>query len=75
MFPLPIDKIKSWIVSKTSDNVTVKVLPCSDLKVTDIWTSSLPKFISESPIRAVDVNNDGVDDFIFGFGTGKYKPI
>lgn len=69
MFPLPIDKIKSWIVSKTSDNVTVKILPCSDLKVTDVWTVSLPKFISESPIRAVDVNSDGVDDFIFGYGT------
>lgn len=70
MFPLPIDKIKNWIVAKTSENITTKILPCSDLKVTDVWTVSLPKLISESSIRSVDVNEDGVEDVIFGFGTG-----
>lgn len=69
MFPLPIDKIRNWIVSKTSENLVEEILPCADLNVTDIWTVSFPKFISESPIRTVDVNKDNIDDILFGFGT------
>lgn len=70
MFPLPIDKIKHWIMSKTTNNITKELLPCSDIKVTNVWTKTFPKFTSESPIRALDVNNDKIDDFILGFGTG-----
>lgn len=69
MFPLPIDKIKNWIIYETSDNTSVKLLPCKDLKITDIWTVSLPKFISEAPMRSLDVNSDGIEDIIIGFGT------
>ncbi|XP_017771105.1 PREDICTED: uncharacterized protein LOC108558637 [Nicrophorus vespilloides] len=70
MFPLPIDKIKDWIVTKAQKNVTMKMLPCSDLKVTDVWAVTLPKLTSDSSIRTLDVNGDGVEDLIFGFGTG-----
>ncbi|XP_022902074.2 uncharacterized protein [Onthophagus taurus] len=70
LYPLPLEKLKSWIITKTKHRYTEKVLPCADLAVTDVWTLTLPKLTSESVIRAVDINSDGVDDFIFGFGTG-----
>ncbi|KAK4873363.1 hypothetical protein RN001_015392 [Aquatica leii] len=67
LFPLPLDKLKVWIVSKDED---LKLLPCVDYKVTDVWTVTFPKFISESSVQILDVNQDGVDDVIFGFETG-----
>ena len=30
----------------------------------------IPKLITESAFRMLDVNNDGVLDVVFGFGTG-----
>lgn len=72
IFPLPIDRIKNWIVINDDNNTTQKLLPCKDLKVTDVWTASFPKYVSDSPIRSVDVNSDGIEDVIIGFGTGIY---
>ncbi|KAF5276755.1 hypothetical protein FQR65_LT16205 [Abscondita terminalis] len=68
LFPLPLDKLKVWIVSK--DKNSLNLLPCNDYKVTDVWSATFPKFISESSVQILDVNQDGVDDVIFGFGTG-----
>lgn len=45
-------------------------MPCSELVVTDVWTVSLPKLTSESAVRILDVTSDGIDDVIFGYGTG-----
>lgn len=69
MFPLPIDRIKNWIKFKTSENITEQVLPCSDLKVTDVWTATFPKLLSESSIWTIDINKDNIEDVIFGYGT------
>lgn len=72
LFPLPIDKLKDWVVSKTNFKPKpVKMLPCSKLSVADVWSVKLPNLNSESPIRVLDVNQDGVEDVIFGYGTGK----
>lgn len=72
IFPLPLDTVKSWIVSKTSSpKSSVKSIPCTDLKVADVWTINLPKLASESALRSLDVNNDGVEDIVFGFGLGE----
>lgn len=72
LFPLPLDKLRDWIVSKTNlKPKLVKMLPCSKLTVTDMWSVKLPKLTSESPIRTLDVNQDDVEDIIFGFGTGE----
>lgn len=51
----------------------IRLLPCSNLKVTDIWTSTLPTLTTESPLRVLDLNEDGFNDIIFGFGTGDYS--
>lgn len=72
LFPLPVDKIKYWIATKNSNlEKSSKILPCTDFSVTDVWSVSLPKLTSESTMRALDVNMDGIDDIIFGFGLGK----
>ncbi|KAF5299712.1 hypothetical protein FQA39_LY11507 [Lamprigera yunnana] len=68
LFPLPLDKLKIWIISKEEESI--KLSPCIDYKVTDVWTVTFPKFISESSVQMLDVNQDGIDDVIFGFGTG-----
>lgn len=71
IFPLPLDTVKSWIVSKSnSAKTSIKSIPCTDLEITDVWTVNLPKLASESPMRNFDVNNDGIDDIVFGFGLG-----
>lgn len=72
LFPLPLDKLRDWIVNETNSiPQPVKLLPCSKLSVIDVWSIKLPRIISESPIRTLDVNEDGVEDVIFGYGTGK----
>lgn len=68
LFPLPLDRLKWWIADK--NNLERKSWPCTDINVTDVWSYSLPKLMSESTMRAVDANQDGVDDVIFGFGIG-----
>lgn len=74
LFPLPLDTLKRWVVAKNAHQETPpQLVHCSDLKVTDVWTATFPKLTSESVVRILDVNQDGVDDIIFGFGTGKYK--
>lgn len=70
MFPLPLDKIKSWIFSTTISKPVTQFLPCSDLKVEEVWQIVLPNLMSESPLRTVDVNGDNIEDIIIGFGTG-----
>lgn len=72
LFPLPLDKLRDWIVNKTNLRLkSMKMLPCSKLNVVDVWSIKLPKLTSESPIRVLDVNEDGVEDILFGFGTGE----
>ena len=71
MFPLPLDKLKNWIIAKTAKQFARKHMPCTDLTVTDVWTTTLPKLTSESFVRAVDIDRNGIDDVIIGFGTGE----
>lgn len=42
---------------------------CSDFHVEKVWHQTYEKFQTESAIRLVDVNGDGVDDIISGFVT------
>lgn len=73
MYPLPLDKVRDWIIKKAQKQEPIRVsklLPCDNLKVTDVWSINLPKLTSDSPVRVLDVDNDGIDDILFGFGTG-----
>ncbi|CAG9855817.1 unnamed protein product [Phyllotreta striolata] len=73
IYPLPLDKLKDWLIKKSpkaDDSNANELFPCDSLKVVDVWSASLPKLTTDSPVRVLDVNGDGSDDVIFGFGTG-----
>ncbi|XP_061183880.1 uncharacterized protein LOC133192057 [Saccostrea echinata] len=43
---------------------------CNHIEVEDVWITSLPKLLTESAFRLLDVNQDGILDIAFGFATG-----
>ncbi|OQV18864.1 hypothetical protein BV898_07118 [Hypsibius exemplaris] len=43
---------------------------CGGLSIRDVWTVTLPKLLTESAVRMLDVNADGIADVILGFATG-----
>ena len=47
-----------------------KILGCSHVTKNTVWTVGIPKLVTESSFRLVDVNSDGVLDILFGFATG-----
>ena len=44
---------------------------CDNIDVEDVWVVGIPKLLTESAFRLVDVNQDGVLDVVLGFATGK----
>lgn len=46
------------------------IVGCDHIEVEDVWTLGIPKLLTESSFRLVDVNQDGVLDIIVGFATG-----
>ncbi|XP_030750099.1 uncharacterized protein LOC115877888 [Sitophilus oryzae] len=72
IYPLPLDRLRDWIISKPkSTEIRDKPLPCTNLKVSEVWSTNLPILTSDSPVRVLDIDGDKVDDVIFGFGTGE----
>lgn len=51
------------------------IVGCDHIKVEDVWTVGIPKFLTESAFRSIDVNQDGILDVIVGFGTGKNNTL
>lgn len=56
--------------SNSFDAKTPKIKGCDHIEVEDVWATTLPKLLTESAFRLLDVNEDGTPDFIFGFATG-----
>jgi len=46
---------------------------CGELTVDDVWVSGFAKLMTESALRLLDVNKDGVLDVLLGFATGPQK--
>ena len=46
------------------------VVGCTEMSVEKVWVTGIPKLMTESSFRLVDVNKDGVLDILFGFATG-----
>ena len=44
--------------------------PC-ELSVSDVWVTGFAKLMTESALRTLDVNQDGVLDVLLGFATGQ----
>ncbi|XP_050068322.1 uncharacterized protein LOC126556841 [Anopheles maculipalpis] len=49
-------------------NGTLEVVPCTQITVQNVWTRVIARVNTESPLRKLDVNGDGVDDIIVGYG-------
>ncbi|XP_052888389.1 uncharacterized protein LOC128296904 [Anopheles moucheti] len=49
-------------------NGTLEMVPCTQITVQNVWTRVIARVNSESPLRKLDVNGDGVDDIIVGYG-------
>lgn len=75
LFPIPINILKQWMYGVDSDKISdpLKIVPCTSLASSVIWTRTLPKLTSEAPFRSVDVNGDKIEDIVIGFGTGGYS--
>ena len=43
---------------------------CGELSVEDVWVRGFAKLMTESALRLLDVNEDGVLDVLLGFATG-----
>lgn len=46
------------------------IVPCDDVIVNEVWHSDFDKLQTETAVRFVDVNSDGIADPIIAFGTG-----
>lgn len=73
VIPGPMSILKNWLSYNLKDSLhESNIIPCTSLTSKILWTKSLPKLTSESPIRSNDVNDDGIEDIIIGFSTGFY---
>lgn len=53
------------VVASTS---TMQQVPCQNVAVTKVWSRTFAKINSEAPVRKTDLNGDGIDDIVVGFG-------
>uniref|UniRef100_A0A182MQ95 FAM234A/B beta-propeller domain-containing protein n=1 Tax=Anopheles culicifacies TaxID=139723 RepID=A0A182MQ95_9DIPT len=49
-------------------NGTLEMVPCTQITVQNVWTRVIARVNSENPLRKLDVNGDGVEDIIIGYG-------
>lgn len=71
IFPMPLTILKNWLTHELKDTVNKsEIISCTSLSSKILWKRSLPKLSSEAPLRSNDVNLDGIEDIIVGFGTG-----
>ncbi|XP_050299477.1 uncharacterized protein LOC126738245 [Anthonomus grandis grandis] len=72
IYPLPLDKLRDWIISKEKKvDKSDRYLPCTNLRVTDVWAVNFPGLTTDSPVRTLDINKDGIEDVVFGYGVGE----
>ncbi|XP_062569092.1 uncharacterized protein LOC134231186, partial [Saccostrea cucullata] len=55
---------------KEIDMEKLNIKGCNHIEVEDVWITPLPKLLTESAFRLLDVNQDGILDVVFGFATG-----
>ena len=66
------------MTSRPNDVTSPEPLPvevevgCGELSVEDVWVSGFAKLMTESALRLLDVNGDGILDVLLGFATGQH---
>lgn len=61
------DKFDSLLYNGAA-NDSIEIVPCTRITVQKVWTRVVARVNSESPLRKLDVNGDGVLDVIVGYG-------
>lgn len=54
--------------TSNNDSNTIERVPCTNLGVTKVWSRTIAKLSSEAPVKKADLDGDGFDDIIIGFG-------
>lgn len=82
LFPVTLQKFKSlfhdskigYALSKAGfDTPTGELFlgeqtPCTQMSVSKVWSKAFTRLSTESPVRKVDINGDGVIDIVLGYG-------
>ena len=55
-------------VDPSNESNTIERVPCTNLGVTKVWSRTITKLSSEAPVKKADLDGDGFDDIIIGFG-------
>lgn len=53
------------------DGSGLEQVPCTQISIHKVWTRAIGKLSSETPVRKADLNGDGVEDIIIGYGIGE----
>lgn len=57
--------------SLVDGNNGLELVPCTQITVRQVWSRPIGKLSSETPLRKADLNGDGFEDIIIGYGIGK----
>lgn len=81
LFPVTLQKLKSLFhdskfsfALKSGFDTPIGQLfvgeqtPCTQMSVSKVWSKAFTRLSTESPVRKVDVNADGVIDIVLGYG-------
>lgn len=68
--PLLVSKMGLWPMESIRDNNSLT--PCTNFKLSPVWSQKIPKILSDSQIRLIDIDKDGVKDIVIGTGTGNH---
>lgn len=56
------------VSTSQQQKASIQQVPCQNIAVTKVWSRTFAKINSEAPLRKTDLNGDGIDDIIIGFG-------
>jgi hypothetical protein len=59
---------EAFIINNNSPPFNIENVPCQNLGVVNVWSSTFAKLNSEAPVRKADLNGDNIDDILIGFG-------
>lgn len=63
------DKFNNFLYNGIeTGNDSLEIVPCTRITVQKVWSRVVARVNSESPLRKLDVNGDGVLDVIVGYG-------
>ncbi|XP_071958463.1 uncharacterized protein [Antedon mediterranea] len=63
------------VINDTNSGISSDFPVCSKLEVHQVWVQNFPQLLTETAVRLVDVNKDGILDAILGFATGAGSPF